>query len=132
MIGDTSAVLCGLRADSDASVYAAAMASARRPRMSAASMLEAAMIVDRKGDEVARAGFSAFEATFGIGIEDLTRQQAVLARDAWRLFGKGSGHRAQLNFGDCMAYALAKARGEPLLFKGDDFLHTDIEAALKD
>ena len=59
-------------------------------------------------------------------VEPVTEAQARIARDAYRDFGKGSGHPAQLNFGDCFAYALAKTTGEPLLFKGDDFTHTDI------
>jgi ribonuclease VapC len=60
----------------------------------------------------------------------VTRDQARIARDAYRDFGKGSGHKAGLNFGDCFAYALAKTAGEALLFKGDDFGHTDITRAL--
>lgn len=59
-------------------------------------------------------------------IEPVTEEQARIAREAYRDFGKGSGHPAQLNFGDCFAYALAKATGEALLFKGGDFTHTDI------
>jgi ribonuclease VapC len=60
----------------------------------------------------------------------VTRGQARIAREAYRDFGKGSGHKAGLNFGDCFAYALAKSAGEPLLFKGDDFVHTDVTPAL--
>jgi ribonuclease VapC len=60
----------------------------------------------------------------------VTADQARIARDAYRDFGKGSGHPARLNVGDCFAYALARSRGEPLLFKGDDFGHTDITSAL--
>jgi ribonuclease VapC len=60
----------------------------------------------------------------------VTREQARIAREAYRDFGKGSGHKAGLNFGDCFAYALAKSAGEPLLFKGDDFVHTDVTPAL--
>lgn len=59
------------------------------------------------------------------------RGLADAAVDAHRRFGRGSGHPANLNFGDCFAYALAKSRRLPLLFKGDDFSHTDIEPALK-
>jgi len=62
-------------------------------------------------------------------IEPVTEAQARIARDAYRDFGRGSGHPAKLSFGDCFAYALAKIAGEPLLFKGDDFAHTDIAAA---
>ena len=57
------------------------------------------------------------------------QRQARIAREAYRDFGKGSGHPAKLNFGDCFAYALAKTTGEPLLFKGDDFIHTDVISA---
>ena len=66
----------------------------------------------------------------GITIEQVTEIQAKIAREAYRDFGKGSGHPAQLNFGDCFAYALARDRGEPLLFKGNDFSHTDITPAI--
>jgi ribonuclease VapC len=61
----------------------------------------------------------------------IQQAQARIARDAYRDFGKGSGHAAKLNFGDCFAYALAKVTGEPLLLKGDDFAHTDIDQALR-
>ena len=60
----------------------------------------------------------------------MTPEHATIARARYRDFGKGSGHPAGLNFGDCFAYALAKAAGEPLLYKGDDFVHTDITSAL--
>lgn len=63
-------------------------------------------------------------------IEPVTEAQVRIARDAYRDFGRGSGNPARLNFGDCFAYALAKVTGEPLLYKGDDFPHTDIEPAL--
>ena len=65
-----------------------------------------------------------------IRVEPVTSAQTDLARVAHARFGKGSGHAAQLNFGDCFAYALAKSLGAPLLFKGEDFGHTDVEAAL--
>jgi ribonuclease VapC len=67
-------------------------------------------------------------AKASLSIEAVTPEQAEMAREAWRRFGKGQ-HAAGLNFGDCFSYALAKATGEPLLFKGDDFVHTDITAA---
>ena len=62
----------------------------------------------------------------GIEIVPVTAEQARLARQAYRDFGKGSGHPAKLNFGDCFAYALAAERGEPLLYKGDDFAHAGL------
>ena len=67
--------------------------------------------------------------TFPIQIEPVTKEQAVIALDAYEKFGKGSGHPASLNYGDLFAYALAKQFGEPLLFKGEDFIHTDISPA---
>ena len=69
-------------------------------------------------------------AEVGIVIEPVTERQARIAREAYRDFGKGSGHPAQLNFGDCFAYALAKDKAEPLLFKGADFAHTDVRRAI--
>jgi len=68
----------------------------------------------------------------GIAIEPFTEEQARIARQAYRDYGKGSGHRAQLNFGDCFSYALARVKREPLLFKGDDFVHTDVRAAVSE
>jgi ribonuclease VapC len=65
-----------------------------------------------------------------IAIEPVTERQARIAREAYRDFGKGSGHPARLNFGDCFAYALAKDKNEPLLFKGTDFAETDVASAL--
>jgi ribonuclease VapC len=94
--------------------------------MSAASYLESAIIIDdRLGYEGAR-DFKLFLAEADVVIEPVTLEQAEAARDAYRRFGKGN-HAAALNFGDCFAYALAKATGEPLLFKGNDFSQTDIE-----
>ena len=79
-------------------------------------------IVSRRFDDLVR------EAR--LLIEPVTEAQARTAREAYRDFGKGSEHPARLNFGDCFAYALAKATGEPLLFKGDDFTHTDLAAVV--
>ena len=64
-------------------------------------------------------------------VEPVTEAQARIAREAYRDFGKGTGHPVQLNFGDCFAYALAKASGEPLLFKGSDLGHSDVSQALR-
>ena len=66
---------------------------------------------------------------FRIVIEPVTAEHAQIARQAYRDYGKGSGHRANLNFGDCFSYALARAKREPMLWKGDDFVHTDIRPA---
>src|SRR5690349_11859277 len=96
--------------------------------MSAASYVEAAIYVDRNGDEVRRALLDTFLAEFSIQIEPVTADQAILARQAFVLFGK-SRHKASLNFGDCFTYALARAYREPVLFKGLAFGHTDLQLA---
>jgi ribonuclease VapC len=127
VIVDTSAQIAILRDESEARVFAEAIAVAAC-RMSAANFLEAAAVIDAARDPVASRRFDELLATAQIAIEPVTEAQARIAREAYRDFGKGSGHPAQLNFGDCFAYALAKESGEPLLFKGDDFHHTDIAA----
>lgn len=126
MIVDTSALIAILRDESEAPAFAEAIATAAACRMSAASFLEAAAVIDAGRDPVASRRFDELLATAQVMIEPVTETQARTAREAYRDFGKGSGHPAQLNFGDCFAYALAKETGEPLLFKGDDFHHTDI------
>jgi ribonuclease VapC len=78
---------------------------------------------------VASRRFDQFLTEADIQVEPVTAGQARIARDVYRDYGKGSGHKAGLNFGDCLAYALAKETGEPLLFKGDGFIHTDIDSA---
>ena len=128
MILDTSALLAVLLREPDAQRFAAAMESANVVRLSVASYVEAAIYVERNGDEVRRAMLDTFLSQFGIEIEPVTAAQGLLARQAFVLFGKGR-HRAGLNFGDCFSYALAKEHREPLLFKSGDFGYTDLEAA---
>lgn len=100
-------------------------------RSSAANFLETATVLDRAPDSVARRDFDALLEVSEVIIEPVTVVQAHIARAAFRDFGRGSGHPAHLNFGDCFAYALAKDRREPLLFKGNGFLHTDVEPAVR-
>lgn len=99
--------------------------------MSAANYVEAAAVAESGRDAVASRRFDALLTTARIQVADVTAGQALLARGAYRDFGKGSGHPAGLNFGDCFAYALAKDRDQSLLFKGDDFGHTDVVSALE-
>ena len=130
MIVDTSALIAILRDEQDAATFAEAIAAAATVRMSAANYVELGAVIDSARDPVASRRVDELLNVAGIGIEPVTRAQARRARDAYRDFGKGSGHRAALNFGDCFAYALATDVGEPLLFKGTDFAQTDVESVL--
>lgn len=130
MIIDTSALIAILRAEDDAAEIATAIERAQVRRISAANYLETAVVIDGSRDPVASRRFDELVTTAELRVEAVTHEQARTAREAYRDFGKGSGHKAALNFGDCFAYALAKATGEPLLFKGRDFGHTDITSAL--
>lgn len=130
MIIDTSALLAILRAQPEAGSCAEAIAGAATRRISAANFLEAAIVIDASRDPIASRRFDDLLKAADIVIEPVTEGQARIAREAYRDFGKGSGRPAQLNFGDCFAYALAKATGEPLLFKGGDFAQTDITLAM--
>ncbi len=128
MIIDTSAALAILLGEADAKRYELAVASSWPRRMSAVALLEAAMVVESRGGPAAGYELDEFLARAEVEVVAVTPEQAAVARRAWRRFGKGN-HPAGLNFGDCFAYALASTTGEPLLFKGEDFARTDIEAA---
>jgi len=130
MIVDTSAILAILRDEPEAVSCAAAIAGARSRRVSAVNYVEAAAVIDGSRNPIASRRFDDFFREAALRIEPVTESQARIAREAYRDFGKGSGHAAGLNFGDCFAYALAKAMGEPILFKGTDFRHTDLEPVL--
>lgn len=129
MIVDSSALVAILREEPDAPTLLRKIVSSSINRISAASYLEAGIVMDRERNPVVSRRLDEFLKEASIQVEPVTEAQAKLARNAYRDFGKGSGHRAQLNFGDCLAYALAVDTGEPLLFKGDDFNHTGIEFA---
>jgi ribonuclease VapC len=127
VIVDTSALVALLRGEEDAPRFARALAAQGLPkRISAANFLEAAIVIDGSRDAIASRRLDDVVAKANLTIEAVTPEHAHIARAAYRDFGKGSGHPARLNFGDCFAYALAKATGEPLLFKGEDFGLTDI------
>ncbi len=130
MIVDTSALIAILRAEPDAERFARAIEAAPERRISAANYLEAATVIDGIGNATLSRSFDDLVETAGLIIEPVTEAQARLARQAYARFGKGRGHPARLNFGDCFAYALAKERGEPLLFKGNDFALTEVVGAL--
>ena len=129
MIVDTSALVAILRDEPEARRLAIAIANAQERRISAANFLEAAMVIDGSRDPVASRLFDDLLRESRIHIATVTEEQVRIAREAYRDFGRGSGHSAGLNFGDCFAYALARTSGEPLLFKGRDFTRTGISAA---
>jgi ribonuclease VapC len=129
MIVDTSTIVAILMREPDAVRFELALDSAARSTMSAATYVELVNVVDRK------AGAGLLEAAdevlqiAKIEIVPFTLEQARWARHARLTFGVGR-HPANLNFGDCFAYALAKSTGEPLLYKGNDFAHTDVAPAI--
>lgn len=128
MILDTSSVIAIIAQEKDAERYINAISHASICRISAANFVELSIVLEAQhGPAVARQCDALFRRV-GIVIEPVTVDQAHLARQAFLDFGKGR-HPAALNFGDCFAYALAKATGEPLLFKGQDFSKTDVEIA---
>jgi ribonuclease VapC len=130
MIVDTSAIVAILRDEPEARSFTEAIASTSTRLVSAANYVEAAAIIDGGRNPVTSRRFDDFFREAQIVIEPVTIEQARIAREAYRDFGKGSGHPAGLNFGDCFAYALARATGEAILFKGSDFKHTDQPSAL--
>ena len=129
MILDSSVLIAILKEEPEADAFMELIDRGPHCRMSAVNFVEAAVVVDGNRDPIFSRRFDEFLHDAAIGIEPVTRAQARIAREAYRDFGKGSGHPARLNFGDCFAYALAKESGEPLLFKGADFSHTDIARA---
>jgi ribonuclease VapC len=129
MVVDTSAIVAILFRETDAALFEQALASAPVRLMSAVTRVELSLVVEgRKGNE-GRLDLERLLNAASFDIVSVTAQQASIAIEAFRRFGKGR-HKAGLNIGDCFSYALASATGRSLLFKGDDFIHTDIRPAL--
>ncbi len=129
MIVDSSAILAILNCEPDAELYDEKIALAENCRISAANLLETAIVTESRGGLEAGNELDLFLESADIEVAPVTPRQVSTARRAWRRFGKGR-HRAKLNFGDCFACALSATTGEPLLFKGNDFTQTDVNAAL--
>ena len=127
MVIDSSALVAILFGEPGADSFVDAIAAATPRLLSAASLLEAAIVVDNQMGPAAGRQLDRFVEQARIRIEPVTEAQVRIARQAYVDFGRGN-HGAKLNFGDCFAYALAKATGEPLLFKREDFEQTDIRA----
>ena len=130
MVIDSSAVVAILFQEPDARMFAAAIEAEPVPVISAASMVEVGVVLLSRKTKSARKDLADFLRESGVQVEAVDQYQAELALDAFERYGKGGGHPAQLNFGDCFSYALAKATGKPLLFKGADFSKTDLSSAL--
>jgi ribonuclease VapC len=126
IVADTSALIAILRDEPEATRFIQIIADADQCLMASVSVMEASMVLaGRLGDETAWSGLDRFITHAGIEVVPQDRHQVDLARLAFLRFGKGR-HKAALNMGDCAAYALARARGLKLLFKGDDFSRTDV------
>lgn len=130
MIVDSSALIAILAGEPDAEELNDVLSGAVRPALSVANYLEAAIVLDRHPARRAGEKLDRYLVAGQVELADVTESQARIARAAYRNFGRGTGHPAGLNFGDCFAYALAIDRDASLLYKGNDFKHTDVRSAL--
>lgn len=130
MIVDTSALIALIQSEAASDAIGAALANTPRRALSAATLLEASIVADGTHDPVRSARFDALIEALELEVVPVTDDQVRIARQAFRDYGRGSGHPARLNCGDCFSYALARQRREPLLFVGDDFTHTDVASVL--
>jgi ribonuclease VapC len=129
MVLDTSAIFAAIANEPDSADYRAAIKSASIRLRSAVTLLETRMVLLSRLGPMAIVTLDELIERASVGIIPFDSEQADIAFDAFKRFGKGRGHPAQLNIIDCAAYALARSRELPLLFEGNDFLHTDIGAA---
>ena len=130
MIVDTSAVIAIIKNEPEARTFSEAIEAAKVVRISAASYVESRIVAGRYNDPILTSRLEEILENPGLLIEPVTAAHAAIAWEAYRDYGKGSGHPANLNFGDCFSYALAREKREPILFKGDDFGHTDLRPAV--
>jgi ribonuclease VapC len=129
MVIDSSALLAILLDEPEAEEFLGIIKNSPARRISAASFLETGMVLRRDSSGQRQQLFEDLIAALRLSIVPVTEQQARTALEAFAVYGKGHGHPAGLNFGDCLAYALANVFSEPLLFKGNDFSFTDIHTA---
>ena len=127
MVIDTSALVALLGMEPEAARIAQAIEADPVRLLSAAALLESAIVIESRQGEFAARELDLLLAKAGVQVEAVTAEQAEVARQAWRRFGKGR-HAAGLNYGDCFSYALSRTSGEALLFKGGDFPLTDVAA----
>jgi len=130
MVIDTSAIVALIEAEPGVEVLAAAIDADERRIVSAVSVLEASIVLESRRPTTGRAALDRLLDDLAVEIAAFDADQLALAREGFRRYGRGRASKARLNFGDCCAYALAKSLGEPLLFVGDNFTHTDLIPAL--
>lgn len=129
MIVDTSAIVAMVCGEAMADQLFEAIVDGSGPAISAATRLETSIVIDRRPDPTLSRQLDQLLADLQVDVLPFTTGQAEIARRAYRDYGKGSGHRAGLNYGDCFSYALAIDTDRPLLFVGNDFQHTDVRVA---
>ncbi len=129
MVLDTSALMALLLGEPETGDFVRVIAAAQRRAVSAATYLETSIVMFRRSGPAAQEKLDRLLTDIAAEVFPFTREQAALAFAAFERYGKGSGHAAGLNFGDCFTYALAKLLGEPVLFKGADFSQTDLGRA---
>ena len=127
MVIDSSAIIAVLLNEANAAQIAEAIDSGSQRLLSAASLLEASIVIESRKGEAAGRELDLLIYRAAIEVVAVDQDQVEIARIAWRRYGKGR-HPAGLNYGDCFSYALARSRGLPLLFQGEDFSRTDIDA----
>lgn len=130
MIVDASALVAIVLAEPDADALIDALLAAEARAVSAPTLLEASIVIDSRKSPIATRRFDDFIEQLELEVIPFSAEHGRIARQAYRDFGRGSGHAANLNFGDCFSYALAAERREPLLYVGDHFGHTDVRSAL--
>lgn len=130
MIVDTSAIVAILSAEADGPVLLSALIGATVVKISAGTLLETAIVSDSRSAPAQRRRLDDLVKRIGMQVVPFDAEQLWIARAAYQDFGRGSGHPARLNLGDCFAYALAMVTGDPLLFKGDDFAAAGVRSAL--
>lgn len=132
MIVDTSALVAVVTGEPEAAPFHSLLGRSQGSAVSAGNWVELATVLVRKFQEAEpRRVLDALAVAYKLAIVPVTSEQVIIAASGYATYGRGTGHPARLNFGDCFSYALAKAAGEPLLFNGDDFTHTDVEPALR-
>jgi ribonuclease VapC len=130
MIVDSSALVAILKREPDRAAFSALLETTQDVKVSAATYFETCIMIDSLRQPAMSRMLDDFIEVARIAIEPVTAEQAKIARQAYRDYGRGSGHPANLNFGDCFSYAPARDKREPMLWKGDDFEHTDLRPAI--